>query len=172
MFLEKNGCLHLAYEYLDKFYMYSTEKLSSESVYTVAGVYKTEFDPKDPSIKEMFDLEFGVEYDDGIPGAPGQWIVQVHNEEIWNDKLTLNGCNYPGWKWVDRGWGQKEIPFHKCTGYFLRKSVWRQNGEELRRSGRKEVKLSRMDFLRAVVFYRFFAQGCQLSEYEGEKFIF
>ena len=32
MFVERNGCLHLAYEFLDKCYMYSTEKLSPESV--------------------------------------------------------------------------------------------------------------------------------------------
>ena len=174
MIVVRNGILFPAYQFLDQHYISSSEKLSTESVRTNSGGYKTPFDPEDGSVEELFNMDYGVVYDAGIEGTDNEWLLHETNVircMIWNDTIALNGWNYPGWEWVDRGWGRKQVAFHDCTGYFLKKTVYAKNGKKKSEPVSKKVYLSRLDFLRAIIFYEY-PGGRVLSEYKGEKFLF
>ncbi|MBO4653740.1 MAG: hypothetical protein J5649_10545 [Lachnospiraceae bacterium] len=166
-----NGILYHAGEPMGKHAIISKDKLFPDAKPRFNSGYMREIDPTDGSVLEYFDIDYFVEYDNGIEGAPTEWQFNGTKEsDIFNDIVWIHGDNYPGWEVIDRAWSRKKITFHECTGQFLKKTVYYRGGKKLARPQVKRVDLSKDEFKRAFRFYED-EDFRVLSEYEGEPFL-
>ncbi|MBP5354933.1 MAG: hypothetical protein J6Y67_07340 [Lachnospiraceae bacterium] len=167
-----NGNLYHAGEPLGKYAILSKDKLFPDAKPRFNSGYMLEIDPAGESVLEYFDIDYIVEYDTGIEGAPTEWQLNGTKEsDISGGVVWIHGDNYPGWEVIDRAWSRKKIALHECTGLILKKTVYYCGGRKLSRPRVKRVRLSADDFKRAFRFYEE-EDFRVLSEYEGEPFLF
>ncbi|MBO4652313.1 MAG: hypothetical protein J5649_03245 [Lachnospiraceae bacterium] len=149
-----NGVIYNAYIDCNRYYIFSRKYNRKEPGFTEykPGKYRKEINVCDKDL-ELFDIDWYVIYDVKIPGAPKEWRINKEDIDFENNKVTLWGYNYEGWKYRERGVSCKEFDYAQVEGQFIKKEIFASGGKRYSPPKSERTDVTKEEFMLTMKFF-------------------
>ena len=128
------------------------------------GYYTKTLDNYD-EITDIYDLRFGVEYNDQLlkdnskfeisPKRLIHYDLNAEDHEV--DLFVSRRCESNGWEMLDNYSSHKNLKLSECSGFYLKYTYKKRNGEYCKEPVEIEIPVTKLVFVSTI------------SEYENEN---